>query len=158
MALVKGTNSYVDLYDADDYFDGRVDVAAWSSSSELMKTQALLTAAQIMDNQHWIGIALDDSQPLSFPREGWYFEPRLGKWIELTGIPKRIKNAQLELAYHLLNNDGLLDDTGSVKNIQVDTLVLTDIKPPRRIPNFVGDILRPLLQSASQAHMWWRAN
>jgi hypothetical protein len=158
MALVKGTNSYVDLYDADEYFDTRVDVAAWSSSSELMKTQALVTSAQLLDNMSWLGVAVSDTQTMAFPREGWYFEPKIGKWIELAGIPKRLKDSQLELAYHLINNDGLLDDTGSVKSIQVDTLVLTDVKPPKRLPSIVYDMLRPLLESATNRNMWWRAN
>jgi len=158
MALVKGTNSYVDLYDADDYFDGRMDVAAWFSSSEMMKTQALLTSAQILNNLEWIGTAVSDSQTLAFPREGWYFEPILGKYTELEGVPKRIRSAQLELAYHLMNNDGLLDETGSVTDIQIEGLVLTGVKPPRRIPSFVHDIIKNFLANTASGPMWWRAN
>jgi hypothetical protein len=159
MALVKGTNSYVTVAEANSYFDTRIDVAAWSSANETERGKALVTATMVLDNLDWTGAAVSDTQTLAFPRVGSYFDPRLGIDVELkaTDIPSRILTATYELAYHLLNNDGLLDDTGEVDNLKIGAINLDNIKTPSKIPNVVKRIIRPLLVNKG-SNMWWRAN
>jgi len=159
MALVKGTNSYVDLAEATVYFTDRLDVDAWDIAADLEKEKALATATAMLDNMNWTGYSVSDAQPLAFPRSGEYFDPRVGTDVILntTEIPLRIAKATYELAYHLLNNDGLLDDTGSVDSLEVGSIVLTDIRPTELIPATVTALTAPLLRNRG-AHLWWRAN
>lgn len=159
MALVKGTNSYVSLEEADLYFIDRIDVAAWQSASDLQKNQALITATGILDNLNWTGIAVSATQPLAFPRDGSYFEPRTGKEEDLSGTIalNRINKACYELAYHFVNNDGLLDSTGDVLELKVGNISLGNIRKTSTIPILIRDIIKPLLISRG-SNTWWRAN
>lgn len=158
MALAKGTNSYVTVAEADTYFEDRLDVAAWTSANATQKAQALVTATSVLDSENWVGIAISDSQPLAFPRVGTYFDPRLGYITDLpVTVPVKIEDATCELAYHLLNNDGLLDDTGSVSDLQVGTISLHIKNSAGLVPPFVKKMIRPLLENGG-SRMWWRAN
>lgn len=158
MALVKGTNSYATVEEAIAYFDDRLDVAAWTSASEDQRRQSLITATAVLDDLEWAGVAVSDSQSLAFPRSGNYFDPKMGTIVELPAtIPKTIQRATFEVAYHLLNNDGLLDDTGTVKEINIGTITLSDLRNASRIPNHVTRMIRPLLNNRG-ANNWWRAN
>lgn len=159
MALVKGVNSYATVEEADAYFADRLDVAAWTAASSTQKAQALVTATKMLDDIEWTGVAVSDSQTLAFPRSGTYFDPRLGMEISLSdvSVPSRIINATFELAYHLQNNDGLLDDTGLVKNISIGSISLNSVLAPSKIPGVVKTLIKPL-QVNSGANLWWRAN
>jgi len=158
MALSKGINSYVTVAEAFSYFENRLDVAAWTDASDLTKSQALVTASAVLNDQNWIGTAISESQSLAFPRAGSYFDPRLGIDIALTNeVPNRIITATYELAYHLLNNDGVLDDTGSVTDLQVGQISLTIKSTASTIPPTVKRVIAPLLVNGG-TNMWWRAN
>lgn len=159
MALAKGTNSYVDVAEADAYFENRLDTAAWNLASAAQKAQALVTGTQVLDTLSWVGVAVSDLQPLAFPRTGYYFDPRLGKTVTLTAaVPMRVVQANCEMAYHLLNNDGLLDNTGSVDSISLSGISLSNVKPPERVPPVVKRAIRPLLAAGAFNNTWWRAN
>ena len=159
MALAKGTNSYATVSEADSYFEDRLDVAAWTSANATQKAQALITATTLLNDLNWTGVAVSDSQALAFPRVGSYFDPRLGMEVILsdTLVPNRVINASYELAYHLLNNDGLLDDTGSVENLSLGSINLENIVGANKIPSNVKRLIKPL-QENSGSHFWWRAN
>lgn len=158
MALIKGTNSYVSLVEAEAYFVDRLDIAAWTSANDTSKSQALVTATRSIDGLNWTGIAISDSQSLAFPRTGSYFEPRLGYYTELpSDIPTRIANATCELAYHLLNNDGLLDDTGVVTDLQISTISLNIKSMPSKMPSIVLNLVKPILLNGG-SNLWWMAN
>jgi len=158
MALTKGTNSYATVAEADTHFEGRLDAAAWELADEDRKGQALITATSVFDYMDWGGVAVSESQNLAFPRVGTYFDPRLGTEVDFgSGTPERIMTGTFELAYHLLNNDGLLDDTGSAIDIVVGPISLKRISGANQIPSNVKRLIKPLLVNAG-ANMWWRAN
>ncbi len=158
MALAKGTNSYVTISEADAFFADRIDVAAWETASETQKSQALVTATQIIDSLEWIGIIATETQTLAFPRTGSYFEPKVGYEVNLKNeVPSRIINAVYEVAYHLLNNDGLLDSTGKVDSLSIGSITLTNVKSAGRMPSTARYLIKPLLQSRGQ-NAWWRSN
>lgn len=159
MALLKGTNSYATVAEADAFFEDRLDVSAWTLADPAQKAQALVTATRILENLSWIGTAISEDQPLAFPRNGEYFDPRAGSLVVLdnTVVPTRIIEATYELAYHLLNNDGLLDNTGQVKNVSLGSLTLTDVKAPSLLPRVVKNVIKPL-QVNMGSSPWWRAN
>lgn len=157
MALEKDVNSYVTLTEAEEYFLDRVDVAAWTNAADALKSQALVTATMVLDLQNWSGIAISDSQNLAFPRSGYYIDSKLGKYKEFpTTVPTNIIKATYEMAYHLLNNDGLLDSTGTVDAISIGQISI-DIKTGApRIPSVVKLLIKPYL--LRNQRIWWRAN
>lgn len=157
-SLVKGTNSYATVAEAQAYFDNRLDVAAWTDATADEKAQALVTATRILDEMPWTGTAVSETQSLAFPRDGSYFDPRLGTTVTFTATPPdRTSTAAIELAYHLLNNDGLLDDSGVVKDLTVSSVQLTHMLAPNLIPSIVRRSIKPLLINAGSQN-WWRAN
>lgn len=158
MALVKGTNSYATVAEADTYFADRLDVAAWTDANSTQKAQSLVTATSILDEMPWTGTAISEAQPLAFPRSGYYFDPRIGANITFDAAPpSRVITAVLDLAYHLLNNDGLQDDTGSAQSITIGPIVLERTLPANLIPANVRRTIKPMLINAG-ANSWWRAN
>ena len=159
MALVKGTNSHVTVAEADTYFADRIDVAAWIAADEPTKSQALITATSMLDDLSWTGTAISESQSLAFPRAGSYFDPRYGTIIIFDEVttPKRLQIATMELAYHLINNDGLQDDTGSVEEISVGTIKLTGIKSASKTPSNVTRMIKPMFINLGVSS-WWRVN
>ena len=157
MALAKGSNSYATVDEADLYFADRLDVAAWTEADAIQKAQSLVTATSVLDDQVWTGSAVSITQPLAFPRVGGYLDPMLNAYIGLEGTPSRITRATYELAHHLLSNDGLLDDTGSVTNLSVSSINLSTISAPNLIPGNVKRLIKPLLVGGG-SNNWWRAN
>src|SRR5210317_143211 len=108
MALVLNTNSYVTIAEADAYFETRIDSAEWESSTDDIKEQALVTATQLIDDRHWIGLAVSPSQALAWPRkEAIYYDPRMGQDITIAEneVPTKVKIAVYEQALHLLQNE-----------------------------------------------------
>lgn len=161
MALIKNTNSYVTVEEANSYFQDKLDVAAYDSASDEDKAKALVTATSTLDTYTYIGQAISSSQPLAFPRVGSYFDGRLGMTVVLTtDIPDRIIKATFELAYHLLNNDGLLDNTGTVDKLILGPIELTNIRIPEKVSNTVLNLIKPLraIGAAGGTNLWWRAN
>jgi hypothetical protein len=154
MPLTVGINSYIDLEEANSYFADRIDVVEWTSATDVQKEQALATSAMLLNYLQWQGTVENEHQHLAFPRAGEYFDPLLGRVVEI-GLPDRIKKAQAELAHHLLINDGLLDDTGGVSTLEVDTIKLVDITKPAMLPYTVKLFIAPLQQN--KALTWWRA-
>jgi hypothetical protein len=159
MALTKGVNSYVDLVEANAYFVDRLDVAAWESASDADKSKALVTATSLLDSLVWTGVAVSEIQPLAFPREGSFFDPRLGFEVsfDTAGTPPRIVSATFELAYHLLNNDGLLDETGTVDSLSIGSISLTNVRGASWISPTVDRLIKPMRVNVSK-NVWWRAN
>jgi hypothetical protein len=160
MALVKGVNSYADKTEAGAYFDNKLDVAAWIDASDIQKDQALCTATSLLDEFEWIGIAASVTQSLAFPRkDAEYFDPKFGVPVTLTvdTVPQRIVNATFELAYHLLNNDGLMDDSGRVKTLNIGEIALNTIIAPNKLSKTVRVLIAPLLRGGGK-NTWWRAN
>jgi hypothetical protein len=159
MALIKGTNSYATTFEADAYFSDRVDNSAWVNAASQSKDQALVTATSLLDDLSWTGSAISTTQPLAFPRAGFYFDPRIGISVNLdqSTVPDRVVRATKELALHLLNNPGLLSDTGSVINLSAGSIRLDTIRTPSLIPLSVKQVIKPLLVNAGQ-NSWWRNN
>lgn len=159
MALVKGTNSYATVAEADTYFGDRLDSVAWTSADSTTKAQALVTSTSILNDMPWAGTAISEDQALAFPRSVEYFDPRVGSYVLLDGTttPDRVIKATYELAYHLLTNDNAQDEVGVVKNISVGPISLTDITNAPKVPLSVKRIVRPLLVNAGGSS-WWRAN
>ena len=141
MALQVNYNSFVDMNDADDYFETRINADVWFDTATTGHEQALVTASGILDSMVWEGTCTPtDSYPLSWPRDIEYFDPKSGSDIELEDdrdedtetpgtIPEDIKKATYELALHLLKNAETVEDSENgaypVKDLTIGSLRLT---------------------------------
>jgi hypothetical protein len=157
MALVKGTNSYVTVAEADAYFADYLDTEAWDAADVLKKTKALVSATRCLDVLAWSGTAVSESQPLAFPRDIEYFEVRVGVLVSLKGTPERVADATMQQALHLLSNEGILLETGGVVSLDISGVGLNTIKAASRIPNVVRNLIQPLLTNKG-SNSWWRSN
>jgi|SaaInl4_135m_RNA_FD_contig_123_9438_length_7068_multi_5_in_2_out_0_4 hypothetical protein len=159
MTLIVDTNSYVSLADAETYFETRIDADAWDSATNAVKESALVTAALYLNDVKWTGSAVSETQPLAFPRDGSYFDPHVGASVVLSedAVPTRVLTANYELAYHLMNNDGLLDNTGLVEELAIGSIKLKKVDAPDTLPGVVQRVIRPLLVNGGSRN-WWRSN
>lgn len=173
MALVKGTNSYVNLDEADSYFKDRTDVLAWDNADDTLKEKCLTTATLLLDELPWAGQAVKKDQNLAFPRSGSYRDNSRNLYIAFSGTYsftadtdgeesetdlgrdlRLLRRATYELAYHLANNEGLLDRTGEIESIKVGSISLTDIKNTSVMPSVIRKIIEPMLRN--NGSRYWR--
>lgn len=88
--------------DADDYFNARFGFEKWGLLTEPNKSKALFSANQILDNIcEWFYDKTDSEQTAEFPRNGE---------IE---IPTKIKYAECEIAYLIVENNSVVTDPGA---------------------------------------------
>jgi hypothetical protein len=66
--LIVGSNSYLSVAAADQYFSERLHSEEWFSSADDQKAQALITATKQIDRLAFRGAKRLSSQLLSFPR------------------------------------------------------------------------------------------
>ena len=161
MALVKDTNCYVDVSEADLYFEDRIDVDPWNEASPLVKARALVTATNMIEDIAWLGTITDSGQNLAFPREGSFYDPRIGDYVDFPdGYPERITRGNIELAYHLINNEGVLDTSMLPEDIKVEGIELKGLDAMDNLPTVVYNLFKPLRAKggAVSGALWWRAN
>jgi hypothetical protein len=168
MALVLNTNSYVEIADADTYFETRIDSANWFDATDEVKEQALVTATQLVDDHAWIGSAVSSSQALAWPRNyATYNDPRLGMQVTIdeATVPNQVKIAVYEQALHLINNEDLLaGTTQTFESISVGSISLSDsnsdVTRTSIKPSVVMKHIRPLIRKGGggMGASWWRAN
>jgi hypothetical protein len=158
MAITKNVNTYATLAEAYEYLKYRLDTLMWDSADELRRESALVTATSILDNLRWSGTIVSESQKLAFPREGFYLDPKIGYDTPLpTTVPQRIVEATCELAYHLLLNEDISNDVGTIENVQIGSINLSNVKNASMIPSLIHQKIRPLLRNGG-VYSWWRAN
>ncbi|WP_461366953.1 DnaT-like ssDNA-binding protein [Candidatus Darwinibacter acetoxidans] len=90
MAVNVGTDSYVTLAEAEDYFDGKLHTSEWDNAGDADKEKALRQATKEIDRQLLKGRKATDTQELAFPRH------------PDTEVPEVVKEACCEEALALL--------------------------------------------------------
>lgn len=105
--LTVGTDSYIDLEYADRYIDERYREGSenrnrWEALGKEERESFLKAACEELERVKWHGRAATKDQPLSFPRL-----PYQDRTAE--EAPRRIKNAQAELALWLSDEQGQED-------------------------------------------------
>lgn len=158
MALVKGDNSYATVAEADAYFEDRLDANAWANADATRKAQALVTATASVDSLDWGGTAVSESQKLSFPREGYYLDPKLGYDVVFGEANSRVLAAVYELALHLLTNEAVSDTVDTVESLSLGELSLTRIRKASRFPYTIKRHVACMLSQGGTGRAWWRAN
>jgi len=104
---------YIELADAQEYFDERLYSDAWNDASDADKLKALKMATRRIDKLSYIKNKYDESQDNQFPR---------GTDID---VPDDIKQACCELALALLNG---LDINSEIDNLAVEGQGFANVK------------------------------
>ena len=151
MALQLGINSYVSITEANNYFEDRVNTEAWDISN--IQSEALVTATGILNRLTWSGTSSGFSNAtykLAWPRGITFTDPLSGSTQSLIDsrsatsagtIPQDIKDATCELAYHLIINTTLLDNTSTVQDLTVGSIRLLNSLPAPELPDLVISII-----------------
>lgn len=105
MALIVGTNSYINLTNADTYFADRLNSDVWDSATASNKEKALIQATKILDSMTFIGTRSKSTQILKFPRLFPIDFTLDGFIIDSATVPQNILDAVCELAIYLLSED-----------------------------------------------------
>lgn len=151
MALVVDENSYVDVDDADDYFEDHIDSTVWEAATADDQEKALVTATRILDRLPWSGTKTESDQDLKFPRTGLVYHD--GTAVADDAVPTEILHAVYELAKHLLNKPTDSQKLGTVNNIKRVKAGVVEVEflgqgVTLRIPQHVHDIVSIFLGSA----------
>lgn len=142
------SDSYVTMAEADAHHAARLHNAAWTSATEANKEAALKWAARIMNDLEWLGRKSDDKQALAWPRAGvvnWD-----GYLLDTDFIPTKIKTAQIEYAFLLLQSDRTAESgTEGFSMIQVGPIKLDINANDRsgRLSSEIYSIIREFLGS-----------
>lgn len=98
VSLSVGSNSYISLAAADEYFATKLHSDLWNNAAEDEKTQALITATRQIDRLSFRGVKRLSDQALAFPRYPNNDIPQKvldavceEAMVILKGIPKRIE-------------------------------------------------------------------
>ena len=149
-------NSYITTVQAETYYECRVDRQAYLTFDPQQFEGALVTAAALLNELEWNGNQSTDDTQLAFPRNlsilpgaNGNFSGRLIQLQESDGVPRKIRDAQAELAYHLLINVGITSDTGGLSptaGLTVGSIELSSLQDPSLIPQYILRPLRTYLQ------------
>lgn len=123
ITLIVGTNTYISLEDANNYFDLQYNTPLWASKTDDEKAKLLINATSRIDLENFAGTPTSNTQELKFPRS----DLPLVDGIDYSDvIPKQIKNATCLLAYHLLTTDmntiGKQNET--IKGVKVGSIAV----------------------------------
>lgn len=115
------SNSYITLADANTYFDARLHVTTWTSATDDDKNRALVMACRRINQETFYGDRETTTQRLPFPRVNLGYLD--GIYLDST-IPEILKEAQCELAIHLLGTDMSKPsvDTSNLAEVQVGSI------------------------------------
>jgi hypothetical protein len=152
MALVVGTNSYVDVATADTYFEHAIHAAAWVAATDELKANALVSATRSLDRQDWEGEKYQESQTLDFPRSG--LTDSEGNAVDETLVPQEIKDATCEYGLALIEDPTLAgqSNTGSnIKRLKAGSAEIEYIRGTngQRFPTIVFELIGPWLSGTS---------
>ena len=128
-ATVSGVsaNSYVSDAEFLAYGAGSLASARIAASTADTRERALITAARMMDRLRFDGLATIKQQARQWPRYTVLDPDRWGYLFQKDEIPRRVKEAQCELALALLkagqvSPDGQLTDASQYVKARVDVL------------------------------------
>ena len=156
MALVKGTNSYVTVEEADAYLEDRAQEADWLALSVTVRDQALVTAARIMDTLPWVGYAISESQNMAWPRNATVYDSALGRSVIFDSTdtaPVKVQRAQIELGFHIGLNTGVTVSSTEVFGVNAGGVEAAIIRKPSRLPVNVLDYIKDYITEAGNSPM-----
>ena len=113
MAIISvGTNSYVTVAEADTYMALHArGFDLWQILDNPTKERALGTAYRSLERQRWKGAKTVDTQTQEWPRTG--VTDKYGNAVATGTVPQEIKNAQIELAVEISQDDAAETNTNA---------------------------------------------
>lgn len=120
-----GATSYVSLAEADAYFQNHPYYAdAWEELGEPDKERYLVSATMSLDTMmRWLGVIRSPMQALGWPRSG--VVDHEGRTISNTAVPKRVKDATCELAFHHSKGDPFAPQSSQgLEALKIDVIEL----------------------------------
>ena len=165
MAITKGVDVYTTVAEADALFLNTIYHSEWSGLSNEDKEIYLVSATDVLDSVYWIGVVIDSSQPLAFPRQGYYVDPLTGMTVPMDPTPKAIEKACAYQAFSLISNSdaviGSNSDSGA-ESITIGEMTISGMnstsssaRTNNHFPPVVKNLVRPMRDKNS---VWWRAN
>jgi len=143
------TDSTVD--DADAYFATRLNSEAWTSSDDVQRKAALVTAANLFNVMEWDGR----------PATPYAAFPRFLSGERVARTPPQMLYALYEQAIHLLANPGVLIEEETVSSIVLGPIQLSELTSVDLIPKIVKRYIAPFTSGSGLfggPPLWWRAN
>lgn len=116
--------SYLQITEAQNYFNGRFDTTAWDRANPVDQLKALVQASTDIDKLNYLGFKSDSSQEHEFPRGRADLDVMPGI-PDTDGVPLEIKYAVCEQAYILL--DGW-DSNREIDGLNIEQKIFGDVK------------------------------
>lgn len=157
-------NSFASLVEAQAYLDGKLpSPTAWDAAATDTKNRALVSATRWLNRLAWIGLRVDATQALEWPRQ-YATDPTDpdGNDFSSTELPPAVKDATAELAALLVaagtTDIAQGDATIGIKSKQVDALKTDYFEPFLRADGLekyptVHDLIAPLLLASDGPSM-----
>jgi len=136
------SNSYATVAEADAYFVTHLKNASWMGlADEATKEIYLQSATRYLDQfVDWFGQKVSDDNALDWPRYGF-------SEYASNEIPTLLKQVVFEMALHLIDNDGVLSNEGSVDKVKVGPINVSlkeNGYDTYLFPPFIAAIIAPL--------------
>lgn len=137
-------NSYVTVAEATAYFGDSFGKGLWASASEPDRESLVITASRMLDQYIlWIGEKTSEDQGMEWPRKGTKYADDI--------VPSKVKYATYELAYYILENNGVSFSNQAIDSVKVGPISVdftansVDAGIPSFIENLVGDLGSPII-------------
>lgn len=112
-------NSYLNLTDANTYFELALGVDKWTNATDATKQSALVTATRMTDRKDWQGEKTVSTQPLEWPRTG--VVDKNGDLVSTTTLPQDFQDGICELALELITDPDVQTTTvAATKSMMAD--------------------------------------
>lgn len=146
------SNSYVTVAEADAYFDDSFGKGLWPSTPSTDREALVITASRMLDQFIlWYGNKADDLQSMEWPRTGTRYDDDV--------IPSKVKYATYELAYYILENNGVSFANQSIESVKVGPVAVefspnsVDAGIPSFIENLITDLGSPIVVGNNTVRM-----
>lgn len=144
---LNNSNSYVSVQEASDYLiQNQFVYPTWDSLDTSDKQKLLSWATRYLDQRaRWNGYKAAETSALRWPRTG--VQDADGNCIDSDVIPKQLRDATIEMARYLMQDDRSVDRSqDGLKEVQVDVIRLVFNENYRlpEVPNDINQILKGL--------------
>ncbi len=151
--LIVGSNSYIGVTDADQYFANRLYSDAWVNASADQKAQSLIMASKRIDRLNYRGKKADPNQTMKFPRAifannpGTYaIDPKAVQtypgWVYEIDVAQCVKEAVCEEALMLLK--------GSSQRVELQAQGVHSFQIGNLSETFTGEVVKLLSPDARE--------
>ena len=163
-------NSFLDVDEANKYFETRLYSTSWTGLNDETKTVALIASSRFLSVYYnYYGTRTEEFQNLDFPRIGLYDHD--GYNLDYYTVPEKVKQATAELALYQIENQSLVSNISSpldsgLTEIKVSSIALkfsrealrdgdtTDFEFPQYIHSLLVDFIESLASIGSSGTLW----